>query len=63
MEKIIKDRINALKSQLSNYTNPKMSKRIFPHVVDDLKSRIDELERLLYRCTILSKQTTNGNTK
>lgn len=43
-KKIVRDRINELKSKLSLETNIKLTKVINQHKVADLKIRIKELE-------------------
>ena len=49
MEKIIKDRINQLKSDLSTYKQPKMGKYMarYHGLIKETEIRIDELERLI----------------
>lgn len=47
MEKIIKDRINHLKSELADETRGKLTKTVNGFKVLELETRINELERVL----------------
>jgi len=46
-KKIIRDRLNELKSKRSQYTQEKMSKRIREDIVRDYDIRIIELKKIL----------------
>jgi len=46
-KKIIRDRLNELKSKRSQYTQEKMSKRILSQIVRDYNVRIEEIEYIL----------------
>lgn len=46
-EKVIKDRLNHLKSELSQYKNKKMDKSNYYEQITLLEARIDELQKLL----------------
>jgi len=49
MEKILKDRLNELKSKYTIYKIPKIDKRIGQDdfIIQDFKSRINEIESIL----------------
>lgn len=46
-EKVIKDRLNHLKSELSQHKNKKMDKSNYYEQITLLEARIDELQKLL----------------
>ena len=46
-KKVIRDRLNELKSKRSQYTQEKMSKRISEDIVRDYDIRIIELKKIL----------------
>lgn len=49
MEKILNDRLNELKSKLSDYRRPKLDKHLGQDefILQDFRSRIDEVTQLL----------------
>lgn len=46
-EKVIRDRLNTLRSELSQYTTEKMSRRLSEQKVAEYELLIDELKSLL----------------
>lgn len=49
MEKLLKDRLNELKSKLSNETKVKLSKINSASKILELETRINEVEWLIYK--------------
>ena len=58
MEKILKDRLNHLKSRFREYQNPKMDRKgQDPFIIQDFRSRIDEIRRIINKCKELDEKS------
>lgn len=55
MEKLLKDRLNTLKSKLKDEEYPKLTKIINQYAVAELRIRIEEIHYLLNKHTGINK--------